>query len=93
MENQKELTQEERIAIIREAHQATKAIPANAEVLDFVEGVKTEEAIIENGLFNVQQEDVEDERQFLNSDSAEQVDEEDEDFGVSSEMREATKKQ
>ena len=87
MENQKELTQEERIEMIRQLHKKVQGLPLSEEAKDFIEGVKSEEAIIENGLFNVGRDDVEDEQQFLNSDSAEQIDEEDEGFGVSPEMR------
>ena len=40
----------------------------------------------DNGLFDVQKEDIEDEAQFLNSDSAENIEEEDEDMGVVSDQ-------
>ncbi len=81
-----ELTQEERIALIKNAHLATQGT-SNALVENFVEEVKTEEVIGENGLFNVANADIEDEKQFLYSDVAEDIDEEDQDIGVSDEMK------
>jgi hypothetical protein len=81
-----ELTQEERIALIKNAHLATQGT-SNALVDNFVEEVKTEEVIGENGLFNVANHDIEDEKQFLHSDVAEDIDEEDQDIGVSDEMK------
>ena len=81
-----ELTQEERIALIKNAHLATQGT-SNALVENFVEEVKTEEVIGENGLFNVANSDIEDEKQFLHSDVAEDIDEEDQDIGVSDEMK------
>ena len=84
---EKELTQEERIAIIRHAHQNAQAIAPTQSVEDFVADMKSEEVFQEHGLLNAQKEDVEDESQFLFTDSAEEIDEEDEDFGLSPEMR------
>ena len=81
-----ELTQEERIALIKNAHLATQGT-SNALVENFVEEVKTEEVIGENGLFNVANADIEDEKQFLHSDVAEDIDEEDQEMGVSDEMK------
>ena len=81
-----ELTQSERIALIKNAHLATQGT-SNALVENFVEEVKTEEVIGENGLFNVANADIEDEKQFLHSDVAEDIDEEDQDIGVSDEMK------
>lgn len=80
------LTEEERIALIKNAHLATQGT-SNALVDSFVEEVKTEEVIGENGLFNVAKYDIEDEKQFLHSDVAEDIDEEDQDMGVSDEMK------
>jgi hypothetical protein len=81
-----ELTQEERIALIKNAVLASQGT-SNALVENFVEEVKTEEVIGENGLFNVANHDIEDEKQFLHSDVAEDIDEEDQDMGVSDEMK------
>ena len=89
MENQKApLTQEERIELIRQAVEQTKGVALSDKAQEFVEDVKTEQLVVEHGLFDTQKEDLEDESQFLFSDSAEDIDEEDESFGVSSEMRE-----
>ena len=81
-----ELTQEERIALIKNAVLASQGA-SNVLVNNFVEEVKTEEVIGENGLFNVANHDIEDEKQFLNSDVAEDIDEEDQGIGVSDEMK------
>lgn len=81
-----ELTQEQRIELIKNAHLASQGT-SNALVDSFVEEVKTEEVIGENGLFNVANHDIEDEKQFLHSDVAEDIDEEDQDMGVSDEMK------
>ena len=80
-----ELTQSERLALIKNAHLATQGT-SNALVDNFVEEVKTEEVIGENGLFNVAKHDIEDEKQFLHSDVAEDIAEEDEDMGVVSDQ-------
>lgn len=81
-----ELTQEERIALIKNAHLASQG-KSNASVDNFVEEVKKQE-VEENGLFNVANADIEDEKQFLHSDVAEDIDEEDQDMGcVSDQMK------
>lgn len=80
-----ELTQQERIALIKNAHLASQGT-SNTLVESFVEEVKTEEVIGENGLFNVANTDIEDEKQFLNSDVAEDIAEEEEEMGVVSDQ-------
>ena len=81
-------TEEQRIAIIRDAYLQSKDIGLSKSAESFVEEVLTEKVIADNGLFDVQKEDIEDEAQFLNSDSAEDIEEEDEDMGVvSDEMK------
>lgn len=80
-----ELTQSERIALIKNAHLATQGT-INQLVENFIEEVKTEEVIGENGLFNVANADIEDERQFLHSDVAEDIAEEEEEMGVVSDQ-------
>ena len=80
-----ELTQSERIALIKNAHLATQGT-IDQLVENFVEEVKTEEVISENGLFNVANADIEDEKQFLNSDVAEDIAEEEEEMGVVSDQ-------
>lgn len=80
-----ELTQSERVALIKNAHLASQGT-SNALVENFVEEVKTEEVIGENGLFNVANADIEDEKQFLHSDVAEDIAEEEEEMGVVSDQ-------
>jgi hypothetical protein len=83
-----ENTQEDRIALIREAYLNSKAIVPRQSVENFVEEVLTEDVLVEHGLFEVHKTDVEDENQFLNSDSAEKIEEEDQEIGLSDEMKE-----
>lgn len=80
------MEEQERINLIKNAVLASQG-KSNALVDNFVEEVKTEEVIGENGLFNVANHDIEDEKQFLHSDVAEDIDEEDQDIGVSDEMK------
>ena len=80
------MEEQERINLIKNAVLASQGT-SNALVDNFVEEVKTEEVIGENGLFNVANADIEDEKQFLHSDVAEDIDEEDQDIGVSDEMK------
>jgi len=82
-----ELTQEQRIAVIAKAVENSQSVTPSQSIEDFIAEVKTEEVFAEHGLLNNQKEDVEDESQFLHSDSAEDIDEEDEDFGLSDEMK------
>ena len=94
---EKQLTQEERIAIIRDAHQDSQTPTFRAEerignvnlnsIKHFVEEVRTEEFFAEHGTLDAQENDLQDESQFFLSDSAEEIDEEDEGFGLSEEMR------
>ena len=79
------MTEEERIAIIKNAVLASQGFQS-ASVDEFVAEVKTEEIVSRHGLLDAQKEDVEDERQFLNSDSAEDIEEEDQDMGVVSDQ-------
>ena len=83
-----ELTQSERLALIKNAHLASQGFSNKfaLKTQEFVEDIKTEEVIGENGLFNVANADIEDEKQFLHSDVAEDIDEEDEDMGVVSDQ-------
>ena len=82
-----EQTQEDRIALIREAYLNSQAIAPKQSVQDFVADVKSEEVFAEHGLLDSQRVDLEDESQFLYSDSAEDIDEEDQEIGLSDEMR------
>jgi hypothetical protein len=80
------MEEQERIALIKNAVLASQGT-SNALVDNFVEDVKTEEVISRHGLLNNQQTDIQDEKQFLNSDIAEDIDEEDQDVGISDQMR------
>ena len=84
---EKELTQEQRISVIRHAHSNSKDITSKQSVEDFIADIKSEAVFAEHGLLDSQKEDLEDESQFLYSDSAEDIDEEDQEIGLSDEMR------
>ena len=82
-----ELTREQRIEVIAKAVENSQSVTPSQSVEDFIAEVKTEEVFAEHGLLDNQKEDIEDESQFLHSDSAEDIDEEDECFGLSDEMK------
>ena len=83
-----ELTQEERIAIIRHHHLTTQIVAPTQSVEDFIADVKSDQVFQEHGLLNVQKEDIEDEASLIDHDpSAESIDEEDKDMGLSDEMK------
>lgn len=82
-----EMTQAERIAVIAKAVENSQSVAPSQSVEDFIAEVKTEEVFAEHGLLDNQKSDIEDESQFLHSDSAEDIDEEDEGFGLSDEMK------
>ena len=84
---EKELTQEQRISVIRHAYANSQSVTPKQSVEDFVADVKSEEVFAEHGWLDNQKEDLEDESQFLNSDSAEDIDEEDQEVGLSDEMK------
>ena len=81
------MTEEQRIAVIAKAVANSQTIAPSQSVEDFIAEVKTEEVFAEHGLLDNQKVDIEDESQFLCSDSAEDIDEEDEEMGLSDEMR------
>lgn len=83
-----EKTQEDRVALIREAYLNANAIAPKQSVEDFIADVKSEEVFAEHGLLNAQDEDIEDESSLIeHNPSAESIDEEDEDMGLSDEMK------
>ena len=84
---EKELTEEQRISVIRHAYGNSQSVTPKQSVEDFVADVKSEAVFAEHGLLDNQKEDLEDESQFLHSDSAESIDEEDQEIGVSDEMK------
>ena len=81
------LTQEQRIAVIAKAVENSKSIAPTQSVEDFLSEIKTEEFVSNHGLIDIQREDLEDESQFLFTDSAEEIDEEDQEIGLSDEMK------
>ena len=83
----KELTQDQRIAIIRHAHLESKRVTPTKSIEDFIADIKSDEVFQEHGLLNTPKEDVDDESQFLFTDSAEKIDEEDETVDISDEMK------
>lgn len=83
-----ENTQENRIALIREAYLNSQAIAPRQSVQDFVTNVKSEEVFAEHGLLQNQKSDIEDESSLIEYDpSAESIDEEDQEIGLSDEMK------
>lgn len=82
------LTQEQRIAIIKNAVQRSKGLGLNKSLEDFVSEIKSQEVLGEHGLLETQKHDIEDEMSLINyKPNAEKIDEEDQDFGVSPEMK------
>lgn len=81
------MTEEQRIAVIAQAVANSQSVAPSQSVEDFIAEIKTEQVFSEHGLLDTRREDIEDESQFLFTDSAEEVDEEDEDMGISDEMR------
>ena len=82
------LTEEQRLAVIKQAFEDARSVMPPQSVEDFISEIKAEQIVGEHGLLDSQKEDLEDESQFLFTDSAEEIDEEDEDMGLSDEMRE-----
>lgn len=82
------MTEEQRIAIIANAVKASNAFQSNEAIDNFVAGVKTEKIFGEHGLLDVQESDLEDEISlFDHNESAEEIDEEDQEIGLSDEMK------
>ena len=80
------MEEQERINLIKNAVLASQGF-TNKAVESFVEEVKTEEVIGENGLFGISNSDIQDEAQFLGTDVAENIDEEDQGTEVSDQMK------
>lgn len=81
------MTEEQRIAVIAKAVENSKSITPSQSVEEFIAEIKTEQLVTEHGLLDAQKEDLADESQFLFTDSAEHIDEEDKDMGISDEMK------
>lgn len=83
-----ELTQEQRIAVIKKAVEVSKGFAVNESVADFIEEIKSQEVLGEYGLLDAQDFDIEDESSlFSHSPNAEDIDEEDLEIGLSDEMK------
>jgi len=81
------MTEEERIAIIANAHRESKGFRPNSEIMELVGELQAETFVLNNGLRKVDEDDVSDEAQFLLKDRAEEIDEEDQEIGLSDEMK------
>ena len=81
------MTEEQRIAVIAKAVENSQSLAPSQSVEDFIAEIRTEQVLVEHGLLDTQREDLEDESQFLFTDVAEEIDEEDQDMGLSDEMR------
>jgi len=81
------MTEEQRIAVIAKAVENSNLITPSQSVEEFIAEIKTEDLIVEHGLLDTQKVDLEDESQFLFTDSAEDIDEEDQEIGLSDEMK------
>lgn len=81
------MTEEQRIAIIANAHRESKGLPTDDSVLELVTQLQAEQLVVEHGLKDVDQDDISDEKQFLLTDVAEDIDEEDQEMGMSDEMK------
>ena len=79
--------EERRLAIIANAYRESKGLPTNSAVMELVADLQAEQLVVERGLDDVKEDDIADERQFLLDDVAENIDEEDEGFGLSDEMK------
>jgi hypothetical protein len=81
------MTEEQRLAVIANAYRESKGLPTNSSVLELVADLQAEQLVVEHGLKDVERDDITDETQFLLTDVAEDIDEEDEEIGLSDEMK------
>ncbi len=81
------MTEEQRLAIIKHAHQNSQKICPPQSIQEFIGDILVEQLVVEHGLKDVKEDDISDEQQFLLTDIAEDIDEEDQDIGVSEEMK------
>lgn len=83
-----ELTQEQRIAIIRHAAESSNKVIKTKSVEDFIADIKSEEFFGEHGLVEAKQDDLNEEIGLTtHSPIAESTDEEEESMGMSDEMK------
>ena len=81
------MTEEERIAIIANAHRESQGLPTDVSTLELLADLQAEKLVVEHGLKDTNQDDLSDEQSFLLSDVAEEIDEEDKEMGLSDEMK------
>jgi hypothetical protein len=82
------LTQEQRLSIIKHAVQSPKGLGLNKSLEDFVSEIKSQEVLGEHGLLDNQKHDIEDEMSLIDyNPTAESIDEEDLDLGISDQMK------
>lgn len=81
------MTEEQRIEAIKNAVLNSKGFKPNSEVMELVGELQAETFVLNNGLRKVEEEDVSDEAQYLLKDRAEEIDEEDQEIGLSDEMK------
>ena len=81
------MTEEQRLAIIANAYRESKGLPTDSATLELLAELQAEKLVVEHGLQDVAQDDISDETQFLLTDVAEEIDEEDQDMGVSDQMK------
>lgn len=81
------MTEQERIAIIANAHRESQGLPTDVSTLELLADLQAEKLVVEHGLKDTNQDDLSDEQSFLLSDVAEEIDEEDKEMGLSDEMK------
>jgi len=82
------LTKEQRISVIKHAYENSQKVSPSKSVEDFISEIKSQEVLSEHGLLDAQLHDLEDEISlFAYNPCAEDIDEEDDDFGISDEMK------
>jgi hypothetical protein len=82
------LTQEQRISVIKHAYENSRKVSSSQSVEDFISEIKSQEVLSEHGLVDAQLHDLEDEMSlFIYDPCAEDIDEEDDNFGISDEMK------
>ena len=81
------MTEDQRISVIAKAVENSKSTTPSQPIEEFIAEIKTEQLVTEHGLLNAQEEDLVDESQFLFSDKAEEIEEEDQSIGLSDQMK------
>jgi hypothetical protein len=81
------MIEEQRLVIIANAHRESRGLPTDASTLELLAELQAEKLVVEHGLQDVEQDDISDEQKFLLTDVAEDIDEEDQEIGVSDEMK------